>query len=113
ALVLASIGTYGVIAYVVSQRTPEIGVRIALGASRGRIYGWLLSRTALLLTTGTTAGLAAARVLSRSVETMLFEVQTGDLPTYVLAGVLLIGVGLGASLVAVRRAAQISPTLAL
>ena len=113
ALVLASIGTYGVIAYLVSQRTPEIGVRIALGATRARIYRWLLSRTAVLVIAGTLLGMALARVASRSVETMLFEVPPGDISTYVVAGGLLMGVGLGACLLAVRRASRISPTIAL
>lgn len=113
ALVLASIGTYGVIAYIVSQRTPEIGVRIALGASRGRIYRWLLSRTAVWIVAGTLAGVALARLSARAVETMLFGVTAGDAATYALAAGLLIGVGLGACLLAVRRASRISPTIAL
>jgi putative ABC transport system permease protein len=113
ALVLASIGTYGVIAYLVSQRTPEIGVRIALGASRGRIYRWLLGRTAMLVIAGSAAGIALARLLARFVETMLFDVRTGDVATYAAAGGVLIGVALLASVIAVRRAAHISPTVAV
>jgi putative ABC transport system permease protein len=113
ALVLASIGTYGVIAYLVSQRTPEIGVRMALGAGRGRIYGWLLGRTMLLIVTGTLAGVGVARLLARFVETLLFDVQPGDISTYLAAGAVLIAVALAACLIAVRRAARISPTVAL
>lgn len=113
ALTLASIGAYGVIAYLISQRTPEIGVRIALGASRGRIYRWLLARTAVLVVSGTLAGIMLARVLARGIESQLFEVTPGDSATYVAAGLTLILVGLGACLIAVRRAARISPTVAL
>ena len=113
ALVLASIGTYGVVAYLVSQRTPEIGVRLALGASRGRIYRWLLARTALLVVTGALAGIGAARLLARFVETLLFEVPGGDVSTYVAAGGTLIAVGLAACLLAGRRASRVSPTVAL
>ena len=113
ALVLASIGTYGVVAYLVSQRTPEIGVRLALGASRGRIYRWLLARTALLVVTGALAGIGAARLLARFVEALLFEVPGGDVSTYVAAGGTLIVVGLAACLLAGRRASRVSPTVAL
>jgi putative ABC transport system permease protein len=113
ALLLASIGTYGVIAYLVSQRTPEIGVRIALGASRGRIYQWLLGRTAVLVIAGTLIGVGGARLLARFVETMLFEVKTGDVSTYAAAAAVLMTVALVASAIAVRRAARISPTVAL
>ncbi|MDQ3168765.1 MAG: ABC transporter permease [Acidobacteriota bacterium] len=113
ALVLASIGTYGVVAYLVSQRTPEIGLRLALGASRGRIYRWLLARTALLVVTGALAGVGIARLLARFLEALLFEVPAGDVATYVAAGVTLITVGLAACLLAARRAARVSPTVAL
>lgn len=113
ALILASIGTYGVVAYLVSQRTPEIGVRLALGASRARIYRWLLARTALLVVTGALAGVGIARLLSRFLEALLFEVPAGDFATYVAAGGTLIAVGLAACLLAARRAARVSPTVAL
>jgi predicted permease len=113
ALTLASIGTYGVIAYLVSQRTPEIGVRMALGASRGRIYRWLLARTAVLIVAGTLAGAVLARLLATAIETQLFDVAPGDLATYAGASGTLIAVGLAACLLAVRRASRISPTVAL
>jgi predicted permease len=113
ALTLASIGTYGVIAYLVSQRTAEIGVRMALGASRGRIYRWLLARTAVLIVSGTLVGVGVARVLAKGIETQLFEVTPGDAATYAAAGGTLIVVGLAACLLAARRASRISPTIAL
>ena len=113
ALLLASIGTYGVVAYLVSQRTPEIGVRLALGASRGRIYRWLVGRTAVLVVVGTLAGIGAARWLATLLETMLFEVAPGDPATYAAAGGALLTVALMACVLAVRRAARINPTVAL
>ena len=113
ALLLASIGTYGVVAYLVSQRTPEIGVRLALGAGRGRIYRWLVGRTAILLMSGTIAGMIAARWLSTFVEGMLFQITPNDPITYAAAGAALLGVALAACIMAVRRAARIDPTVAL
>ena len=113
ALTLASIGTYGVIAYLVSQRTREIGVRMALGASRGRIYRWLLARTAVLIVCGTLAGVGLARLLATAIESQLFEVTPGDAATYAASGGTLIAVGLAACLLAARRASRISPTVAL
>ena len=113
ALVLASIGTYGVIAYLVSQRTPEIGVRMALGASRGRIYQWLLGRTFVLVVAGTLAGLVLSRYSAKSIEALLFEVTPGDVSTYALAAGVLMFVSLAACALAVRRAARINPTSAL
>jgi predicted permease len=113
ALVLASIGTYGVIAYLVSQRTPEIGVRMALGAIRGRIYTWLMGRTLLLAAAGTLVGLVVARGTATSIEALLFEVTPGDPMTYAIAAAALMGVATGACALAVRRAARIDPTAAL
>ena len=113
ALVLASIGTYGVIAYLVSQRTPEIGVRMALGASRGRIYQWLMGRTLLLVAAGTLLGLLIARGTAASIEALLFDVRPGDPMTYAIAAGALMAVAIGACALAVRRAARINPTSAL
>ena len=113
ALVLASIGTYGVIAYLVSQRTPEIGVRLALGATRGGIYKWLLARTLGLVAAGIAAGLAAARLAAGSIEALLFDVTTGDASTYAAAAAVLMAVATCACALAGRRAARINPTIAL
>ncbi len=113
ALLLASIGTYGVVAYLVSQRTAEIGVRLALGASRGRIYRALVAPTALLVVAGTLAGVVAARWLAALLDTMLFEVPPGDPATYAAAAGTLLAVALVACVLAVRRAARIDPTTAL
>jgi len=113
ALVLASIGTYGVVAYVVSQRTPEIGMRLALGASVWQIYRWLLTRTAVIVVAGAALGLVGARWLARYVSRLLFDVAVGDPASYALAAAVLVVVALGACVLAGRRAARINPTMAL
>jgi putative ABC transport system permease protein len=113
ALVLASIGTYGVVSYVVSQRIPEIGVRMALGASVAEIYRWLLVKTVAIVVAGAALGLIAARWLSEYVSSLLFHVTAGDPPSYALAATILVTVALAASVLAGRRATRINPTLAL
>ena len=113
ALVLASVGTYGVVSYVVSQRTSEIGVRLALGSSVWGIYRWLLARTCALVVAGAAIGLLAARGLGRYVSTLLFEVTVNDPASYMVSAAVLITVAITASLVAGRRATRIDPTQAL
>jgi putative ABC transport system permease protein len=113
ALVLASVGTYGVVSYVVSQRTSEIGVRLALGSSVWGIYRWLLARTCALVVAGALIGLLAARGLGRYVSTLLFEVTVNDPASYMASATVLITVAIAASLVAGRRATRIDPTQAL
>jgi predicted permease len=113
ALVLASVGTYGVVSYVVSQRTPEIGVRLALGASAWSIYRWLLGHTAVVVIGGAAAGLLAARWLGRYVATLLFDVPVGDPPSYLLAAAALLTVAFTASVLAGMRALRIDPVTAL
>jgi predicted permease len=113
ALLLASVGTYGVVSYVVSQRIPEIGVRLALGASAWSIYRWLLGRTAIVVVTGAAAGLVLARWLGRYVSSLLFGVTVGDPPSYAFAAGVLLTVALIASVLAGRRAVRIDPTAAL
>jgi putative ABC transport system permease protein len=113
ALVLASVGTYGVVSYLVTQRTPEIGLRLALGAHAGTIYRWLLRQTLVIVITGAAIGLGLARWLARYVSSLLFEVSAGDAPSYAFAAAALLSVAVIASLLAARRAASIDPTQAL
>jgi putative ABC transport system permease protein len=113
ALVLASVGTYGVVSYVVSQRVPEIGVRVALGATAWSIHRWLLGRTMVIVAAGAVVGLIGARWLSSYVETLLFDVNADDAPSYGLAAAALIAVAFAASVIAGRRATAIDPTQAL
>jgi predicted permease len=113
ALILASIGSYGVVAYVVTQRTPEIGVRLALGASVWQIYRWLLVRTTAIVIAGAALGLIAARWLGRYVSSLLFDVTVGDPTSYLAAATVLVTVAVTASFLAGRRATLVNPTAAL
>lgn len=113
AVALASIGTYGVVAFVVSQRTPEIGVRLAMGATTWHIYRWLLTRLVVLVLGGVVLGLIAARGLGRYVEGLLFQVTLNDAASYAGAALMLLAVGVGACIVAGRQATRIDPTTAL
>jgi ABC-type antimicrobial peptide transport system permease subunit len=97
----------------VSQRTPEIGVRLALGSSVWGIYRWLLARTFAVVVAGALVGLLAARWLGRYVSTLLFDVTVNDPASYFMSATVLVAVAVAASLVAGRRAAQIDPTQAL
>jgi len=113
AVVLAVVGIFGVVSYAVSQRTPEIGVRMALGADSGRILRWLLGRTAIVVLSGAAVGVVASLVLSRFVAALLFQVQPRDAAVYTIAALLLAVVALGTSAVAARAATKVNPTTAL
>jgi putative ABC transport system permease protein len=113
ALLLAGIGIYGVMAYSVSQRTREIGIRMALGAGSGAILRPLLWQGMLLTIIGVSIGLASAFALTRSLRSLLYEVAPNDLLTYVGLAVLLMGVAMLACYVPARRATRINPLLAL
>jgi predicted permease len=113
AVLLAAAGIYGVISFAVSQRTREIGIRIALGARPGQVMGAILRQGMLLVAIGVVAGLAASQLTAGVLETMLFGVSPRDAATYlmVILGVAL--VGLAANYVPARRAAAIEPMKAL
>ncbi|MFC5864851.1 ADOP family duplicated permease [Acidicapsa dinghuensis] len=113
ALLLGIIGIYGIISYAVSQRTREIGIRLALGA-RKRELRWMFVRSALVLTaTGVVFGLAAAIALTRLMKTLLFEVSPTDPVTYVTIPLILTIAAMAASYLPARRAASIDPVEAL
>ena len=113
ALVLAAIGISGVLSYSVSRRTREIGVRVALGATRGEV-GRLVLREGLLMTGGGIGiGLVAAVVLSRFMASVLYEVKPGDPLTYIVVATVLLTVAVVATLVPVRRATAVDPLVAL
>ncbi len=113
ALVLASIGIYGVIAYAVTQRTREIGIRMALGAMRGRVVG-MVARNALgLAAAGVACGLIAALPLTRLLESLLFQVSATDVPTFGTASLLLLAVAVAAACIPAWRASRIDPVTTL
>ena len=113
ALFLSSLGIYGVLAYDVSQRTREIGVRGAIGASRGQIIGLIVKQGLWKTGVGVGIGLIGAFLLSRSMTSLLFGVKPTDPLVYVAVSVVLAAVALLASYLPARRAAKIDPLVAL
>jgi ABC-type antimicrobial peptide transport system permease subunit len=113
ALFLAGIGIYGVIAYVVGQRTQEIGIRMALGARRIHVLGMILGNGARLIVAGLSAGIVAALALTRLMASLLFGVTATDPMTFLCVAGLLISVALLACLAPARRATKVDPMLAL
>jgi putative ABC transport system permease protein len=112
-LVIAAVGIYGVMAYVVAQRTNEIGVRMALGATRANVVTMILRRAGVLMAAGLVIGGAGAWYLSAGVRTFLFEVQPNDIGIFFGALAVLAAAGLLASALPARRAATVDPLVAL
>lgn len=112
-LVIAGVGIYGVMAYVVAQRTNEIGVRMALGATRQNVVAMVLKRAALLMSAGLVIGGAGAWLLSARVKDFLFQVQPDDMRIFVAAIAVLGLAGMVASAIPARRAASVDPMVAL
>ncbi|HSR42615.1 MAG TPA: FtsX-like permease family protein, partial [Longimicrobiales bacterium] len=113
ALLLASLGIYGVTARTTRRRTREIGVRIAVGARRRDVLGMVLARGAVLVGGGLAAGLAGAVVAGRALEGLLFGISPTDPLTLGSVGAVLGCVGLLATLLPARRAARVDPVRAL
>jgi predicted permease len=113
ALFLSALGIYGVLAYDVSQRTREIGVRSAIGASRGQIAGLIVRQGLWKGGIGVVLGLIGAALLSRSMTTLLFNVRPTDPAVYAAVSLVLIAVALLASYLPARRASRIDPLIAL
>jgi ABC-type antimicrobial peptide transport system permease subunit len=113
ALILAAVGVFGMLSYSIAQRTHELGIRIALGAQKRDVLQLVLRETMPMVGIGVLAGLAVGLGLTRFMESMLYEVRAGDPAT--IAGVALVlgGVGLTAALLPARRAASVSPVVAL
>jgi ABC-type antimicrobial peptide transport system permease subunit len=113
ALLLAAIGVYGVVAYSVARRVPELGLRIALGAGRSALI-WLVLRGALLLVAiGLVIGLSAALTTSRLLSSVLYGIRPDDSWVYVAATAILLIVAVAATLVPALRASAIHPAAAL
>jgi putative ABC transport system permease protein len=113
ALVLAGVGVYGVMAYSVSQRTQEIGVRMALGATAQSVFRLVLGQALKLVIIGVVAGLVAAALLTRLLETMLFQTEPLDPVTFSVTALVLVVVATLASYVPARRGTRIAPIEAL
>jgi ABC-type antimicrobial peptide transport system permease subunit len=113
ATLLAAVGLYGVLAYSVSQRTREIGVRMALGANRGRVQGMVLRQVGLMLAVGATIGVLGAFALGRAAQSLLFGLEGHDPFVFAGAVVLLAAVAFGAGWVPARRASRTQPMMAL
>jgi ABC-type antimicrobial peptide transport system permease subunit len=113
ALFLAAVGTYGVMAYSVADRTREIGIRVALGATRPMVLGHVLTETMKLTLAGLVFGGLAALALTRFIASMLFGVSPTDAVTYLLVSFVLGSVALLASYLPARRATRIDPLVAL
>jgi predicted permease len=113
ALLLGVVGLYGVIAYSVSQRTREIGVRMALGAQRGTVYQLILREAGLLTAIGITAGIVCALGASTMLRGLLFNIRTWDISTLAFVAIVLGAAALIASYIPAHRAASINPVEAL
>jgi len=113
ALLLAAVGLFGVMAYLVSQRTREIGVRLALGSTRGEVFRLVLGRGMALAAAGAVIGVVTAFWLSRVMESLLFAVSRTDPLTFVAVPVALIAVAAIACYLPARRAMRVDPVVAL
>ncbi len=113
ALVLASLGIYGLISYSVQQRTQEIGIRMALGASSRDVQGRIILQTLRLAAVGVALGAAASWLLARGIGGLLFDVAPSDPATFLGMAAVLLLVALAAAYLPARRASRVDPMVAL
>jgi putative ABC transport system permease protein len=113
ALLLSAIGVYGVLAYSVTERTREIGIRMALGAEKSDITGMIAKRSLILVTMGVALGVAGALAVTRVLAKFLFDVKPTDPATFLTVAALLAAVALLAGLLPARRATRVDPLVAL
>jgi ABC-type antimicrobial peptide transport system permease subunit len=112
-LLLSAIGIYGVLAYVVTQRTREIGIRLALGSSSGRIFDLILREGLALIAAGFALGAVGALALRQSLQSQLFQISATDPIALTGAAVVLAMVAVAACALPARRATRIDPLVAL
>ena len=113
AAILAAIGIYGVMAYSVTERTREIGIRIALGASAGAVFKLVVLRAVVLFSIGLVLGLMGSIGLTRYLASALYEVTATDPVTFIVVSIFLAIVAMFACLIPTRRALSVNPTVAL
>jgi macrolide transport system ATP-binding/permease protein len=113
ALLLGIVGLYGVIAYSVSQRTREIGIRMALGAQRNSVLQLILKQAGSLIVVGVIVGLLCSLAAAIVMRNLLFGVRPWDLSTFFAVALMLAGCALLASYIPARRAARVNPMVAL
>jgi putative ABC transport system permease protein len=109
AMLLGAVGLYGVLSYVVAERTREIGVRMALGATAGMVRRMVVSQGAKVVLLGTVAGVAAALASTRLLDALLYEVDAVDPALFLAMSMMMIGIGMLASYVPARRASNVDP----
>jgi len=110
---LAALGIYGVMAYSVEQRTREIGIRVALGAGARDVFKLIVSQALVVIACGTAAGLAGAMALTRYLSSELWQVKADDPGTFAGFSLLLVAIAVVASVIPIRRAIRVDPTIAL
>jgi ABC-type antimicrobial peptide transport system permease subunit len=113
ALTLAAVGIYGVLSYLVARRTHEIGIRLAVGADRSQVLALILKQGLTLAGGGIAIGVVAAFLLTRLMQSLLYQVRPSDPWTFVTVSIALIGVALLASALPAFRATRVSPLIAL
>lgn len=113
ALLIGAAGVYAVMSFVVAQRTRELGIRVAIGASASRVLRTVLAQAGRHLAVGLVVGVIAARALSSVIGSLLFDVQPNDTSVYLIAAAVLLGAGLAAAIVPAVRATRVDPLTAL